>query len=386
MIKPKIEELLNPAKTEEIFEGKDVINANGEKITGTFTIDTEMNTQTDLITQIATALEGKAAGGGVELPSLTQPATGNQILNGYDAIDDGGNRIVGTIPNAEADYYECPMDESTGTLYPLIAFNQGGYVLDGYNFSFSYQLDTKEGTTITPTSSEQIAVPAGTYCTGDIKVAAASGGGDNSGLARKILEEGVFSDETITAIPNDGLRGWVNLETIELPNVINIGTYACYNCTGLTAINFPKCTTIGNYAFYNNTSVTSINLPEVTTIGTNSFRQLTALTYIALPACTVIASTAFQKCTLLEKADFLVAKSMAANAFNQCSALTALILRNSTLCTMANISAVTATPIASGTGYVYVPSNLVDSYKSATNWSTYATQIRAIEDYPDICG
>jgi hypothetical protein len=29
---------------------------------------------------------------------------------------------------------------------------------------------------------------------------------------------------------------------------------------------------------------------------------------------------------------------------------------------------------------------LVDSYKTATNWSKYATQIRAIEDYPDICG
>ena len=44
------------------------------------------------------------------------------------------------------------------------------------------------------------------------------------------------------------------------------------------------------------------------------------------------------------------------------------------------------TVIASGTGYVYVPSALVNSYKSATNWSTYADQIRAIEDYPDITG
>ena len=34
----------------------------------------------------------------------------------------------------------------------------------------------------------------------------------------------------------------------------------------------------------------------------------------------------------------------------------------------------------------YVPSTLVDSYKSATNWSIYEARIRAIEDYPDICG
>lgn len=34
----------------------------------------------------------------------------------------------------------------------------------------------------------------------------------------------------------------------------------------------------------------------------------------------------------------------------------------------------------------YVPSTIVDGYKSETNWSTYAAQIRAIEDYPEICG
>lgn len=32
----------------------------------------------------------------------------------------------------------------------------------------------------------------------------------------------------------------------------------------------------------------------------------------------------------------------------------------------------------------YVPSALVEEYKSAPNWSTYAEQIRAIEDYPEI--
>jgi hypothetical protein len=42
--------------------------------------------------------------------------------------------------------------------------------------------------------------------------------------------------------------------------------------------------------------------------------------------------------------------------------------------------------IASGTGYVYVPRALVDTYKAATNWSAYASQIRAIEDYPEITG
>jgi surface protein len=31
--------------------------------------------------------------------------------------------------------------------------------------------------------------------------------------------------------------------------------------------------------------------------------------------------------------------------------------------------------------YIYVPRSMVDTLKAATNWSTYADQIRALEDY-----
>lgn len=41
---------------------------------------------------------------------------------------------------------------------------------------------------------------------------------------------------------------------------------------------------------------------------------------------------------------------------------------------------------ASGRTYIYVPANLVNEYKDATNWTTLSSQIRAIEDYPDITG
>lgn len=44
------------------------------------------------------------------------------------------------------------------------------------NASNTKQLTTKGATTITPSSSVQTAVSAGTYCTGDIKVGAVSGG------------------------------------------------------------------------------------------------------------------------------------------------------------------------------------------------------------------
>ena len=94
----------------------------------------------------------------------------------------------------------------------------------------------------------------------------------------------------------------------------------------------------------------------------------------------------FYNCINLAKIDFDVLEEMKNADFYQCSALTAVIIRSPAVCMMSDSNAFKSTPIASGTGYIYVPAALVDSYKAATNWTKYANQIRAIEDYPDICG
>ena len=87
----------------------------------------------------------------------------------------------------------------------------------------------------------------------------------------------------------------------------------------------------------------------------------------------------------LAKFDCTKVASIGAGSFNSCSNLTALILRSETMCSLGNTNAFTNSSIALGTGYVYVPRALVDTYKANTNWKTYANQIRAIEDYPDVC-
>ena len=101
---------------------------------------------------------------------------------------------------------------------------------------------------------------------------------------------------------------------------------------------------------------------------------------------TSIGKYAFQYCSALTAANFPAVTSIGSAAFYSCSALTALILRSGTMATLGGKSAFTSTPIKSGTGYIYVPAALVDSYKAPSNWSTYANQIRAIEDYPEITG
>ena len=79
-----------------------------------------------------------------------------------------------------------------------------------------------------------------------------------------------------------------------------------------------------------------------------------------------------------------LAGSILTHDFNSCTALNALILGHSAVCPLKATTAFNNTPIAKGTGYIYVPRSLVDSYKTAENWSTFANQIRAIEDYPEV--
>ena len=83
--------------------------------------------------------------------------------------------------------------------------------------------------------------------------------------------------------------------------------------------------------------------------------------------------------------DLATATKIDTLAFYFCGALESLILRSNTVATLSNKGAFTGTKIANGTGYIYVPKALLSDddatkdYRRATNWSTYASQFRAIE-------
>ena len=146
-------------------------------------------------------------------------------------------------------------------------------------------------------------------------------------------------------------------------------------------------TSIGIFAFQYCSALASVSLPVATSIGDNAFYYCSALTSVSLPVATSIGNSAFHYCSALTSVSLPVATSIGNNAFYKCSKLKALILENAdTVCELSNTTALSGTLIASGTGYIYVPSALVDTYKAASNWSTYANQFRAIEDYPEIKG
>ena len=176
--------------------------------------------------------------------------------------------------------------------------------------------------------------------------------------------------------------------------ITKVGSGTFSECKELLTVDIPEVVTIHNGAFSNCSKLISVNAPNASTIEQVAFQRCTALEKVCFPALAEVQGNPvnasygpFSYCTALKYVDLPVCTNIYGYSFNNSTGLTTLILRNDTkVCTLQNIYAFAATPISTGTGYIYVPRALLEDYKVATNWATYAAQIRAIEDYPDICG
>ena len=148
-----------------------------------------------------------------------------------------------------------------------------------------------------------------------------------------------------------------------------------------TTISNDRITYLGIEVFRNYESLAVVDFPNVTSTGVNVFYACYALHTVNLPSLISISSNMFAYSSLLKRLDFPSVESISGGAFSGCSRLVTLILRKAdTVCTLENVSALSGTSIAKGTGFVYVPDDLVEQYKAATNWSTYASQIKPISE------
>lgn len=121
---------------------------------------------------------------------------------------------------------------------------------------------------------------------------------------------------------------------------------------------------------------------DIITIPIGLFAYCTKLNKVIAPNVTTVGSNAFANCTTLTIVDFSNVSNFTYNTFANDVSLVVLILRKTgSITTLGYTTAFTNTSIAKGTGYIYVPSALIDSYKSAKNWLTFADQFRALEDY-----
>lgn len=275
-----------------------------------------------------------------------------------------------------------------------------------------------------------VIVPSGDYETGYHEgyetgrsngYAEGTGHGVDTVLLRNLTE---YHSDEISALPDYSLYKHAQLTSVTFPNLTSIGTYAFAECSSLVSVVAPKMTNIGQYAFQKCASLLTADFPQVKTLANYSFEGCTSLKSVNMPLVTSISYEIFDGCSSLESAYFpdvtmvynygfrdcvslrsvyfpklatvnmyafgscavsiydAPFQSIASRAFDKNANLKAFVIRYlSRVCTLSNVNAFADTPIANGTGYIYVPSALLSNYKTASNWSTYAAQFRALEEY-----
>lgn len=144
--------------------------------------------------------------------------------------------------------------------------------------------------------------------------------------------------------------GQSQLISVDLPNLFRPHDKLFQYCKKLTSVNLPKANYIGASSHENNISLESIKYPSAATVYTSSFINATKLKCVDIGITTNFART---------------------TAFKGCNSFDTLILRGNEMSTLSNINNFDGGAFAEGAsgGTIYVPSALIESYKTATNWS-----------------
>ncbi len=171
------------------------------------------------------------------------------------------------------------------------------------------------------------------------------------------------------------------LESVDFPLATSIGDYAFQNCSSLSSASFDSCTRVGSQAFQDNDSLETIDVHNATTVGAYAFNDA-PIRVLSLPNASSVGGhliTNFGAYVV----EFGNVSSISSYMFSNSYNVVGIILRSNTMVQLASASSVfNGTPIENGNGWIYVPNDLVNTYKSATNWSTFASRIVSIDEYP----
>ena len=308
---------------------------------------------------------------------LELESNGNKYIYGMQKIQ---NRYVVPIQSSMLAYKGKAktqlkvVNESTGAIFKSRIFEIP--VLEAISATDPAPAGNLQDKTVTPTTTEQeITADTGYSGLGTVTVEAVTSEIDANIEAGNIKKDvsilgvtgtytggteeiGALIDGTITSVTSD-------VQTIKYA--------AFYGCTSLTSVNLPNVISINVMAFNGCTSLTNVNLPSATTIGTQDsqllgvFNGCTSLTNIYLPSATIIYDDAFRNCSNLTNAIFDNLTEMRTYVFRSCTSLTDITIGTNSVCQIYSNSIP-----ASATHHItiHVPSNLIASYQTATNWAT----------------
>lgn len=246
----KLPELTNEGSASDLLSGKELIDDEGNVITGIFSLDTELSAQDDLIAQIQAAVDNlpEAGCGEPTLQSKTvTPSTSSQTVTADSGYDGLNTVTVNAIPST----YVKPTSTKAATIY-------------------------------TPTTSNQT-IAAGTYCSGVQTIK-----GD-ANLVADNIKSGV-SIFGVTGTHSGGSGGGIEYEIV---NLTQEGTSIPFTLKRVTST-FGMMTTAGqsgltikNAAHYNLSGMSGV--PGVSASVSSFLRELFFKKGVLTSGCDFIA-------------------------------------------------------------------------------------------------
>ena len=192
-------------------------------------------------------------------------------------------------------------------------------------------------------------------------------GGTLTGSVTQIGSE-IYNDLGITR--ND-------IISVSLPNCVSVGSYTFQSCSNLQTVDLPVCSNVGYCAFDYCRSIQSINIPNCKVIEYAGLGNLNVLQSISLPLCEFIEQYGLNNCYALTSISLPLCSYIGPKGLYGCSSLSVVYIGTgiNTVCIIDDIDAIGGCPALTS---IYVPASLVESYKTATNWTYYSDKIFGI--------
>lgn len=308
--------------------------------------------------------------------AITENGTGIDVTN-YStvSVDVQSGSTVSVVDTTDSGGGTVRTITASGTTIPTPASDISKLILNGVT-----QMDV---TDTTATVSDVASGKVFTQVDGTTGTGTASGGISVDDIAQDYKIEG---DITISLTASEYLRAYcfynTKITSVTAPNVARAAAKGNYfaGCTSLVSASLPSLIETSTMAmasiFASCSKLETVDMPYAWPRA-YAFDGCTKLkkyvNKISSGSNTNIEAGAFRGCRALEVLDFTHVNQIAATwAYDNSNNLTTLILRRTDAvvpCSNANNLPPVFRNNGAG-GEIYVPSSLIESYKTATNWST----------------
>ena len=181
----------------------------------------------------------------------------------------------------------------------------------------------------------------------------------------------------LTNVSGYSFANCYSLRNVSIPkSVTSTGSYVFNRCYSLSFVTIPDDVNILNgYMFYYCYTLKGVTIPDsVTSIGNYAFASCFTLNGVTIPDnVTSIGGSAFSNCTGLSNVTIPSnVENIQSSAFSSCVSVKAFHIKPTIPPTMQTTSAFGS---MSTDTKMYVPTESLEAYKTANNWSTYADRM-----------